>query len=202
MKIFYTILLFTVLILSGCSKYVPEKIEQNPTENLHIVKFINDFLATHENFNNNDITRQKADMDFFQSFSNLSDSINVIEGIPLKLVMINETSNGDFIAQFRSWQEPSAFSYPYPIESVNFDLVGKIDSLYAYSLTDNSYYTISGKFIRRFVDLTSMEYFLGRGTTAWSNKFQIREPINLNDVYEVYLGLLEYEIYSIIPYQN
>lgn len=134
----------SIMLLSGCVQTSSDKVkevqnqneEQNRKSEFPIVGFVEDFVAAHPNFDSNDITREQADEDFLKSFTEFSDSVNLIENIPVKLCGLNKDSKGNVMAQFRSWAGPSDFEFPLPVNEVNFDIVGKIDPKYVNSLNE------------------------------------------------------------------
>lgn len=162
-----------------------------------IVGFVENFVATHPNFDSNDITREQADEDFLKSFTEVSDSINLIKNIPLKLCALNKDSKGNIMAQFQSWIKPTNFEFPLPLYKVNFDVIGKIDPKYVSILNENSYYTINGKFIDRIDNLEEFQTLLGRGSFIYTPLFSVRKDEMLHDRYEVSLGMMHYDIDSI-----
>lgn len=134
--------IFSVIGLASCGSTVNhEQEEQNRKAEFPIIAFVENFVVTHPNFDNNDITRDEADKEFVISFMNASDSLNLIAGIPVKLEAMQENSKGEIMAQFQAWIKPSGFSYPHPIHEINFDVVGKIEPKYVSILSEDTYYT-------------------------------------------------------------
>lgn len=187
------------MLLSSCMQTSTNKenVEQNRKSEFPIVGFVEDFIAAHPNFDNNDLTRQEADEDFLKSFTALSESINLIQNIPVKLNALNKDSNGNVMAQFQSWIKPYGFEFPSPIKEVYFDIVGKIDPKYVSILNEDSYYTINGKFIGRIENLDAFQTFLGNVPSVYTSKFSVRKDNIFDDKYEVSLGMMYFDIDSI-----
>ena len=191
--------LSTMMLLTSCMQTSTNKVddEQNRKSEYPIVGFVEDFVTTHPNFDSNNITREQADEDFLKSFTELSDSINLIKNIPVKLCALNKDSKGNVMAQFRSWIKPTNFEFPLPLNEVNFDVIGKIDPKYVNILNDDSYYTISGKFIGRIDNLHAFHALLGRSTSVYTPMFSVRKDDIWDDRYEVSLGMMYFDIDSI-----
>lgn len=207
------ILLFlasSIILLSGCVQTSTKNVEggqnqnedQNRKSEFPIVGFVEDFVAAHPNFDSNDITREQADENFLKSFTEVSDSVNLIENIPVKLCALNKDSKGNVMAQFRSWAGPTDFEFPLPVNEVNFDIVGKVDPKYVDRLNENSYYTINGKFIGRIESIPAFEALLGRSTMIYTPLFSVRKDDIWDDRYEVSLGMMYYDIESISDFVN
>ena len=195
------ILSFLTLLFSSCvnSSYNKQE-EQNAKSKLPIVGFVEEFVASHPNFDNNDITREQADADFLQSFTEVSDSINLLQNIPVKLCAINQNSKGQVIAQFRSWIKPTNFEFPNPVNEVNFDVIGRIDPKYVDSLNEESYYTLYGTFISRIESIDTFMVILGRDTSVYTPSFDVRKDDICDDQYDVSLGMMYFDIDSISPF--
>lgn len=191
--------LFLVFLISGCvnSTYTKQELERQVKAKYPIVGFIDEFVETHPNFDNNDVTREQADTDFVKAFAEASDSVNLLRNIPVELCSINKNSNGDVYAQFRSWRNNNL---PQPINRVNFDVICRIDSTYVESLSDDSCYLIYGKLIKRIETIDVFRALLGRPTIVYTYEFNVRKDGVRNDKYEVNLGMLFFEIDSICPY--
>lgn len=196
------ILSVITLLFSSCvnSSYNKQEEEQNAKSQFPIVGFVEEFVATHPNFDNNNITREQADADFLQSFTEVSDSINLLQNIPVKLCALNQNSKGQVIAQFRSWIKPTNFEFPKPVNEVNFDVIGCIDPKYVDSLNDGSYYTLSGTFIGRIESIDAFMALLGLRTSVYTPSFNVRKDDIWDDQYEVSLGMMYFDIDSIAPF--
>lgn len=197
-KVIY-FLLSSLMLLSSCVQTSTNKVdeEQNRKSEYPIVGFVEDFVSSHPNFDSNDITREQADEDFLRLFTELSDSINLIKNIPVKLCALNRDSKGNVMAQFRSWIKPTNFEFPLPIHEVNFDVIGKIDPKYVSILNEDSYYTINGKFIGRIENLQAFHALLGRRSSVYTPMFSVRKDDIWDDRYEVSLGMMCFDIDSI-----
>ncbi len=204
MKKIVFILMNLLMLLSSCMQTSTNKVnvEQNRKSEYPIVGFVEDFVATHPNFDSNDLTRQQADEDFLKSFTELSDSINLIKNIPVKLNALNKDSKGNVMAQFQSWIKPSDFEFPSPLYEVNFDIVGKIDPKYVSILNEDSYYTINGKFIGRIENLQAFHALLGRSSSVYTPEFSVRKDDIFDDRYEVSLGMMYFDIDSISNFEK
>ena len=204
-KLHYIIIL-SVLFLLSCGQPNPNKINENQDQDIKekypIVEFVEDFIAAHPNFDSNDITRKKADEEFIKSFTEYSDSINLILGIPVKLEALNEISDGKITAQFRSWITPYNFKFPLPIDEVNFDIVGVINPKYVNTLNEDSYYTIHGKFVSRIESINAFEVILGRQTRVYTEDFSVRKDDIYDDKYDVKLGMMYFDIDSVSVYKD
>ena len=196
------ILSFLTLLFSSCvnSSYNKQEEEQNAKSKFPIVGFVEEFVASHPNFDNNDITRKQADADFLQSFTEVSDSINLFQNIPVELCALNQTSKGQVIAQFRSWIKPTNFEFPNPVNAVNFDVIGRIDPKYVDSLNEESYYTLSGTFIGRIESIEAFMAILEQSTSVYTPSFNVRKDDIWHDQYEVSLGMMYFDIDSIAPF--
>lgn len=197
-KVIY-FLLSSLMLLSSCVQTSTNKVdeEQNRKSEYPIVGFVEDFVSSHPNFDSNDITREQADEDFLRLFTELSDSINLIKNIPVKLCALNRDSKGNVMAQFRSWIKPTSFEFPLPIHEVNFDVIGEIDPKYVSILNEDSYYTINGKFIGRIENLQAFHALLGRRSSVYTPMFSVRKDDIWDDRYEVSLGMMCFDIDSI-----
>lgn len=200
MKQFPAILCIVFLLCSCLTKTIQQ--EQNNTDQFPIVGFVENFVARYPNFDNNDIIRKKCDAEFIIAFKNASDSLNLVKNIPLELITVYEKSNGQIMAQFRSWIKPRNFEFPLPLQDVNFDIIGSISPNYVNILKDNSYYLIDGKFIDRIENLALFKTLLGRQTSVYTGDFNVRKDDIWHDRYKVDLGMMYFDIDSIIPYSN
>ncbi|MBD5380279.1 MAG: hypothetical protein HDR74_10470 [Bacteroides sp.] len=202
-KSLYILSLIT-LLFSSCvnSSYNKQEEEQNSKSKYPIVGFVEEFVASHPNFDNNNITREQADVDFLQSFTEVSDSVNLLQNIPVKLCALNQNSKGEVMAQFRSWIKPTNFEFPKPVNEVNFDVIGRIDPKYVDSLNDDSYYTLSGTFIGRIESMDVFRVLLGLRTSIYTPSFNVRKDDIWDDQYEVSLGMMYFAIDSIAPFAH
>ena len=202
MKKIYSALLLVFALIS-CVNNTSKQKEQMVDEKAKypIVGFVENFVAAHPNFDSNDITREKADEDFISEFRNLSDSINLIQGIPVKLEALNNINDGKVMAQFQSWIKPYNFQFPGSINDVNFDVVGRIDNKYVDILDEDTYYVIHGRFIDRIKNLPAFYSILGKSSSVYTPMFSVRKDDIWDDKYEVSLGMMYYEIDSISKFE-
>lgn len=200
-KIFSALLLVFTLI--SCVNTASKREEQTVDEKSKylIIGFVEDFVATHPNFDSNDITREKADEDFISEFRNISDSTNLIQGIPVKLEAMNDLKNGKVVAQFQSWITPQNFQFPGPVNEVNFDVVGSIDNKYVEILNEDTYYVVYGKFIDCIENLLAFYAILGKRSSVYTPLFSVRKDDILDDKYEVSLGMMYFDIDSISKFE-
>jgi hypothetical protein len=170
--------------------------ETNQKATLPIADFVEKFLFNHKNFNNNEITREQADKDFLAEFKAASDSINLIEGIPVQLEALNDFGNGKVMAQFRAWITPHSYKFPFPINDVNFDVVCQIDERYVTTLNDKAYYVLHGK-LKECVDFDTFEKLLGKRNSIYTPLFQVRKSDFHDGSVVVSLGIMHYDVDSI-----
>lgn len=203
MNRFHFIIFGLILILSSCIQPTSNKVEEeeNRKAQFPIVGFVENFVASHPNFDSNDITRKQADGDFLKSFTDVSDSTNLIKGIPVKLEDLCEDSKGRVMAHFQSWIKPSAFEFPLPIQDVYFDVVGAVNSQYVNTLNEDTYYTIHGKFVSKIDNLPAFRMLLGRSSSVYAPQFQVRKDDIWDDRFEVSLGMMYFDIDSISEFK-
>ena len=195
-------LFFLFLFLTACgnSSSLIQKEQQNSKTNLPIISFVECFIASYPNFDNNDIERKNADVAFLMEVMSFSDSMNLIHNIPVKLKAMNETKKGNIIAQFSSWPSPRGFDYPNPVKEVNFDIIGEINPEYVKTLNEDNYYIIYGKLISP-ISFQDVKNKLGKSfRSVYTPSTHVRKDWISKDKYEVDLGLMEYRIDSIALY--
>lgn len=143
----YLLLVFTIALLASCDTASKDK---NTTSKMKIIKletFINNFLYSNKNWNQNDIIRDKTNENFKIQVS-LALQNGLLDDFPLELGEINEYSKGKFAAVFESHYIKNTIDYNSVLYGVKFDVIGLIDDKLIPTLVKDRAYLIKGRFKR------------------------------------------------------
>lgn len=190
----FTLLLLVALLLS-CTNQKGNQIESQKPKPLKIEQLINSFRTSHPNMYDNDILREEADKEFQKLFIDSLKSDNLFEGFPLELHAMKK-NNGQNMVAFRSHSRPENFYFLYNIYEIHVDIIGAIsDSIVSY-LREGEYYTISGHYIKRYMDPDEYCRVLGRRVIPYDNQIVIALGNEIN------LGMYQFEIDDVKSFEG
>jgi hypothetical protein len=139
-KAFFLIL--CVIALCSC---MPSQSNQQVVKQPPIVCLVDSFVATHPNFMNNSITREKANEDWKKAVLDSLKNPHFLDGINLTMVRINKTKKHGYIAQFRSAY--NNYDCYKNIRELYFDVLSYVPDSVALNLVEKAEYTISGEIL-------------------------------------------------------
>lgn len=144
-------------------------------DTIPIEKFALEFLRNNPNFDNNEITRQKASDSFKQLFSENANSLDLLSGIPVEFVCAKKChSDSSYMVQFQAWHRPSSFYYKN-FEKVMIDIVTKVSEKEVESLKEKEYYYLKCHFVSIIQSIPVLEAFLGRKTIIITDKWGLQK---------------------------
>ena len=135
-----------LIIVCGFALYacIPTQTNQ-PTPQPPIVCLVDSFVASHPDFMNNTITREKANADWKKAVLDSLKNPNFLDGVNLTMVRINKTRKHGYIAQFRSAY--NNYNHYRNIRELYFDVLTYVPDSIALTLVEKAEYTIYGDII-------------------------------------------------------
>lgn len=189
-------------LLFSCQINGEKKIKQPRI--LPIEKFVSDFLDSHKDYFNNDITKEEGDLRFQIALEKSIDSLHLFEGLPIQLQRITQDNDGAYIAQFRcaGYQTPyNRFEYQDSINDVVFDIWGKVPDSVAKQLKEDVNYMFYGKFIG-FLKYGAAMIISNSRPTVYTGSINLRPDDIFDEEVEVSLGMSYWDIDSIVEFRG
>jgi hypothetical protein len=150
---------FILTLFAGCDTTINRKDSKIIKPTIRLESFINNFLDSNKNWNQNDIIRNKTNEKFKRQLE-IELQKGLINDFPLELGEINEYSKGKFAANFQSHYIKSSIDYNSILYGVKFDVIGLIDEKFVATLKENNAYLIKGNF-KRFLISDFTDYING-----------------------------------------
>lgn len=189
-------------LLFSCQINGEKKIKQPRI--LPIEKFVSDFLDSHKDYFNNDITKKEGDKIFQETLEKSIDSLHLFEGLPIQLQSITQDNKGKYVAQFRcaGYQTPyNRFEYQDSINDVVFDIWGEVPDSVAKQLKEDVIYMFYGKFIS-FLKYGAAMIISNSRPTVYTPEINIRPDDIFDEEIEVSMGMSYWDIDSIVEFRG
>ena len=184
-----------VALLLSCTNQKGNHIESQKPKPLKIEQLINGFRTSHPNMYDNDILREEANNEFQKLFIDSLISDNLFEGFPLELHAMKK-NNGRNMVAFRSYYRPENYYFLYNIREIYVDIIGAISDSIVSCLREGEFYTISGHYIKRYMDPDEYCRVLGKRVIPYDNHIVIA----LGD--EISLGMYQFEIEDVKSFEG
>ncbi len=184
-----------VALLLSCTNQKGNHIESQKPKPLKIEQLINGFRTSHPNMYDNDILREEANNEFQKLFIDSLISDNLFEGFPLELHAMKK-NNGRNMVAFRSYYRPENYYFLYNIREIYVDIIGAISDSIVSCLREGEFYTISGHYIKRYMDPDEYCRVLGKRVIPYDNQIVIA----LGD--EISLGKYPFEIEDVKSFEG
>lgn len=189
-------------LLFSCQINGEKKIKQS--RKLPIEKFVSDFIDSHKDYFNNDITKKEGDKIFQETLEKSIDSLHLFEGLPIQLQSITQDNKGKYVAQFRcaGYQTPhNRFEYQDSINDVVFDIWGEVPNSVAKQLKEDVNYMFYGKFIG-FLKYGAAMIISNSRPTVYTPDINIRPDDIFDEEIEVSMGMSYWDIDSIVEFRG
>lgn len=171
------------LVLYSC---VPPQSNQ-PAPQPPIVCLVDSFVATHPNFMNNAITREKANADWKNAVLDSLKHPHFLDGINLTMIRINKTKKHGYIAQFRSLNNYKRYKN---IRELDFDVLSYVPDSIAMDLVEKAEYTIYGEIIGP-INFPTMQKLYEAPIDRYTDKYSIEK-------YEYHEGMYDIKLANIM----
>lgn len=125
------------LLLGACVSGGPNN--QTKEEILPVVSFVDSFRVSHPNWENNSVTKEKANEDYLEMIKDTTLLYSLADGIDVKLSGIRQNKDGKYTAYFTAWHAQSDVE-KHNISKVMFDVVTTINDSLVSSLKENEEY--------------------------------------------------------------
>ena len=155
----YLIFIFALALFTSCDTASNGKNATSKKPSIKLETFVNNFLDSNKNWNQNDIIRDKTNEKFKNQLI-LALQQGLLDDFPLELGEINEYSKGKFAAVFESHYTKNTIDYNSILYGVKFDVIGLIDEKQIPTLVKDRAYLIKGRF-KRFLRSDFKEYING-----------------------------------------
>jgi hypothetical protein len=150
---------FMLLLLASCDTTTSNNDQKAKKSTIKLESFINTFLDSNKNWNQNDIIRDKTNEKFKTQLETALKQ-GLLEDFPLELGEIKEYSKGKFAANFQSHYNKRTIDYNSILYGVKFDVIGLIDEKFVATLKEDKAYLIKGRF-KRFLRSDFKDYING-----------------------------------------
>ena len=175
--------------------------ENQETKLIPLEKFVFDFIHSHPDLDNNDITREKASQEFKNLFVTSVNEMSLLKDVPVKFYAVNKLMNGEYMAQFRAWAKPYLYSYADSIDDVCFDAVAKLSEDKIIPLKEGEFYYLKANFISEVPSPESFVALFGRETDFTTFKWGARKS-SYGKKWDVHLGMMYLDIDSVVKYEK
>lgn len=189
-------------LLFSCQINGEKKIRQ--PRKLPIEKFVSDFVDTHKDYFNNDITKNEGDKIFQETLEKSIDSLHLFEGLPIQLQSITQDKNGKYVAQFRcaGYQTPyNRFEYQDSINDVVFDIWGEVSDSVAKQLKEDVNYMFYGKFVS-FLKYGAAMIISNSRPTVYTGSINLRPDDIFDKEIVVSMGMSYWNLDSIVEFRG
>ena len=136
-------ILFFVLCMIVFYSCIPTQTNQQ-VQQPPIVCLVDSFVASHPDFMNNAITREKANADWKKAVLDSLNHPNFLDGVNLTMIGINKTRKHGYIAHFRSIYNSDRYKN---INDLNFDVLTYVSDSIALTLVEKANYIIYGDIV-------------------------------------------------------
>ena len=192
------LLLFLIVILQSCvnSGQRTRLVEKDlPMEN-----FVRTFINQNPNYALNDITKEETSKLFSKVMLDSLKTTNLLYGVPMKLEDMNKNGTHTMI-HLGTWIEPTNWEYRGILNEVNVDVISSVSDSLITILENDKYYRIYGKYIER-LNLSAAQVLFGKRISVYTPNVSIEKDDIWDDKVNVDLGILYFEIDSIIPFNG
>ncbi len=196
-------IILVVALFASCQ--YPNSTQQVLTDNtLRIEQFVDTFLVQHPDWNNNTVTREKANKEFKKLFHSTMEQENLLAGVPMELKSVHKVKGKNMVHFWlnstpRDFEYKQIEKYELGIYSLYGDVIGNVPDSIVAILVENNYYDVSGHYVGDIGDITTMQFLIGSNEWAVTNKIGIEnESLGQN----VSVGIILMDIDSLKPFSG
>ncbi len=162
--------------------------------------FVRTFINQNPNYALNDITKEETSKLFSKVMLDSLKTTNLLYGVPMKLEDMNKNGTHTMI-HLGTWIEPTNWEYRGILNEVNVDVISSVSDSLITILENDKYYRIYGKYIER-LNLSAAQVLFGKRISVYTPNVSIEKDDIWDDKVNVDLGILYFEIDSIIPFNG
>jgi hypothetical protein len=181
-------------VLGSCS--LKRERTQMVERKLPVELFIDSFIKQYPDYRLNDITIQRTNEIFRKIVLDTLKVYDLLLGVPMRLADMNRVNNKTMV-HFDTWIKPREWDYMGVLHSLNTDIIASVNDSLISVLKNDEYYNIHGKLIKRLNDPAIARFLFGRMIPLYTNSISIGKHDIFDDMIEVNLGILHYQIDSL-----
>lgn len=197
MKKFYLLSLLVVILQSCVNNGQRTRLVE---KDLPMEIFVNTFINQNPNYALNDITKEETCKLFSRVVLDSLKTTNLLYGVPMKLEDMNKNGTHTMI-HLGTWIEPRNWEYRGILNEVNVDVISSVSDSLITILENDKYYRIYGKYNER-LNLSAAQVLFGKRISVYTPNISIEEDDIWVTKVNVDLGILYFEIDSIMPFNG
>lgn len=197
MKKFYLLSLLVVILQSCVNNGQRTRLVE---KDLPMEIFVNTFINQNPNYALNDITKEETCKLFSKVVLDSLKTTNLLYGVPMKLEDMNKNGTHTMI-HLGTWIEPRNWEYRGILNEVNVDVISSVSDSLITILENDKYYRIYGKYNER-LNLSAAQVLFGKRISVYTPNISIEEDDIWVTKVNVDLGILYFEIDSIMPFNG